>query len=86
MRTENMENAMSEESPQKVFTVYRMNFEDKKKEPVGQIIERRKSSRLNNRIGLLRLARQKFSFGEDEAICIGMCDDWSEGIHDLKFI
>jgi len=69
---------MSEEKQQRVFTVYRMNFEKKTKEPIGQIVERRKSMRSNNRIGLLHLAREKFSSGVNESVCIGTCDDLSE--------
>jgi hypothetical protein len=76
---------MSEEKDQKVFTVYRVNFEDRTKEPIGQIVERRKSSRLNNHIGLLQLARKQFSSCTDEAVRIGVYDDWSEETKDRKF-
>jgi len=70
--------AMSEERRQKIFTVYRMNSEDKTKEPIGQIVERRKSMRRDNKIGLLQLARERFSSGADELVYIGTCDDWSK--------
>ena len=67
---------MSEEKRQKVFTVYRMSG-DKTKVPIGHIVERRKSLRHNNRIGLLQLARKKFTSLANETIFIGVCDEWS---------
>jgi len=66
---------MSEEKALKVFTVYRMNFEKCTKEPIGEIVERRKSNRQNNRIGLLQLARKRFSSCTDEAVRIGVFED-----------
>lgn len=68
---------MSEEKNERVFTVYRMNFEERTKEPIGQIVERRKSTRQNNHIGLLQLARKQFSSTTDEAVRIGVYDDWN---------
>ncbi|MBP2684225.1 MAG: hypothetical protein H6Q79_2264 [Deltaproteobacteria bacterium] len=68
---------MSEEKNERVFTVYRMNFEESTKEPIGQIVERRKSTRQNNHIGLLQLARKQFSSTTDEAVRIGVYDDWN---------
>jgi len=77
---------MSDERNERVFTVYRMNFEQRTQEPIGQIVERRKSTRLNNHIGLLQLARKQFSSTTDEAVRIGvfedMTGDFSSG---LKF-
>jgi len=68
---------MNEEG-RRVFTVYRMNPEDKTRAPIGRIIERRKSERLCNRVGLLQLARKEFSHDMDEMVCIGLHDDWPE--------
>jgi len=62
-------------SDEKIFTVYRVNYEQSTKEPIGKIVERRKSSRHNNQIGLLQLARQRFSSTTDEALHIGVFDD-----------
>ncbi len=62
-------------SDEKIFTVYRMNYEHSTKEPIGKIVERRKSSRHNNHIGLLQLARKQFSSSTDEALRIGVFDD-----------
>jgi hypothetical protein len=62
-------------SDEKIFTVYRLNYEQCTKEPLGKIVERRKSSRHNNYIGLLQLARKKFSTNTDEALHIGVFDD-----------
>ena len=66
---------MNDEMTGKIFTVYRMNFEKSTKEPIGKIVERRKSSRLTNQIGLLQLARKQFSSSTDEALRIGVSDD-----------
>jgi hypothetical protein len=66
---------MSDGQPLKVFTVYRMNFEQRTREPIGEIVERRKSTRLNNHIGLLQLARKRFSSCTDEAVRIGVFED-----------
>jgi hypothetical protein len=69
---------MSKERTERVFTVYRMNFEMRTKEPIGQIVERRKSTRINNHIGLLQLARKRFSTSTDEAVRIGVYDELHE--------
>ncbi len=70
---------MSENRNDKVFTVYRMNFEQRTQEPIGEIVERRKSTRLNNHIGLLQLARKRFSSCTDEAVRIGVFSEPPEG-------
>jgi len=69
---------------QRVFTVYRMNPEDKTREPIGRIIERRKSERFCNRFGLLQLARKEYSHIVDEMVCIGLHDDWPEEAQGLS--
>jgi hypothetical protein len=71
---------MSEKGNEKVFMVYRMNFEQRTQEPIGEIVERRKSTRLNNRIGLLQLARKQFSSCTDEAVRIGVFEEMPGGI------
>jgi hypothetical protein len=65
---------MSDEKSVRVFTVYRMNLEQSTKEPIGEIVERRKSIRHNNFIGLLQLARKRFSSSTDDAVRIGVSD------------
>jgi hypothetical protein len=60
---------------EKVFTVYRVDYEQMTREPIGEIVERRKSSRHNNRIGLLQVARRQFSSSTDEALRISVFDD-----------
>jgi len=62
------------DAKRKVFTVYRMDFEQRTKEPIGEIVERRKSTRHNNYIGLLQLARRQFSSSTEEAVRIGVYD------------
>ena len=77
---------MSDERNERVFTVYRMNFEERTQEPIGQIVERRKSTRLNNHIGLLQLARKQFSSTTDEAVRIGVFEKLTEDLpYGLKF-
>ena len=66
---------MGDDKTEKVFTVYRVDYEQKTREPIGKIVERRKSSRQNNQIGLLQLARRQFSSSTDEALRIGVFDD-----------
>ncbi|MEW6721129.1 MAG: hypothetical protein AB1346_11825 [Thermodesulfobacteriota bacterium] len=65
---------MNDEKPGRVFTVYRMDFEQRTQEPIGEILERRKSMRQNNHFGLLQLARKLFSTSADEAVRIGVAD------------
>jgi len=66
---------MADATERKVYTVYRIDFERETREPIGEIVERRKSSRVNNRLGLLQIARQRFSSSTDEALHIGVLDD-----------
>jgi len=49
-------------------TVYRVDYVRKTKVPIGQVVERRRSDRGDNLIGLLRLARKSFSSSPQEAI------------------
>ncbi len=59
----------------RVYTVYRLDHERMTREPIGEIVERRKSSRQANATGLLQLARRKFSSCTDEALHIGVLED-----------
>ncbi|GAB4370690.1 MAG: hypothetical protein Kow00128_17900 [Deltaproteobacteria bacterium] len=52
------------------MTVYRVDYVRKTKVPIGRVVERRKTERGDNLIGLLRLARKTFSAGPQEAIQI----------------
>jgi hypothetical protein len=57
-----------EQVPVKTVMVYWMDKENMRKEPIGILMERRKSERENNNaIGMLRLARKSFARTEEEA-------------------
>ncbi len=47
--------------------VYRLDEKTLSREPVGILVERRKSERGNNVVGLLRLAREQFAESEEES-------------------
>ena len=66
---------MSEGRTDRVFTVYRFDYEHRTREPIGHVVERRKSARQNNFIGLLQLARRRYASSTDEALNIGVSDD-----------
>lgn len=50
--------------------VYRLDQETKTKIPLGVLVDRRKSDRGDNVIGMLRLARREFAESERESSCI----------------
>jgi hypothetical protein len=57
-----------EQAPAKTVMVYWMDKKNMRKEPIGILMERRKSERENNNaIGMLRLARKVFARTEEEA-------------------
>ncbi|MHB1012482.1 MAG: hypothetical protein ACYC37_06235 [Desulfobacteria bacterium] len=57
-----------EEVPTKTVMVYWMDKKNMRKEPIGILMERRKSERENNNaIGMLRLARKVFAKTEEES-------------------
>ena len=57
-----------EQAPVKTVMVYWMDRKNMRKEPIGILMERRKSERDNNNaIGMLRLARKVFARTEEEA-------------------
>jgi hypothetical protein len=57
-----------EQVPVKTVMVYWMDKKNMRKEPIGILMERRKSERENNNaIGMLRLARKSFARTEEEA-------------------
>ena len=57
-----------EQVPVKTVMVYWMDRKNMRKEPIGILMERRKSERENNNaIGMLRLARKVFARTEEEA-------------------
>ena len=55
--------------------VYRLDEKTLDKEPIGVLVERRQTDRVNNDIGLLRRARKEFAETEEESrrIVIGAC-------------
>jgi len=44
-----------------IYTVYRIDFLDKKKVPIGTLVERRKKERGNNKANILRLAQKLYA-------------------------
>jgi hypothetical protein len=59
---------LPERMPLKTVMVYWMDQENKRKDPLGILMERRKSERDNNNaIGMLRLARKVFAKTEEQA-------------------
>jgi hypothetical protein len=57
-----------ERMPVKTVMVYWMDKKSMRKEPIGILMERRKSERDNNNaIGMLRLARKEFAKTEEES-------------------
>lgn len=56
----------------KSVTVYRVDYVRRTRVPIGRVVERRTAERGDNLIGLLRLARQTFSTGPQEAIQIAV--------------
>ena len=61
--------------PSKTVMVYLLDKKTMQKEPIGIIMERRKSERDdNNAIGMLRLARKEFAKTEEEAKMIVIGD------------
>ena len=45
----------------KTYTVYRIDFLDKKKIPIGMLVERREKERNKNEADILRLAQRLFA-------------------------
>jgi hypothetical protein len=45
----------------KTYTVYRFDYNRQEREPVGELVERRRKDRGNNNEALLRLAQRLFS-------------------------
>lgn len=44
-----------------IYTVYRIDFLEKKKVPIGTLVERRKKERGNNKANILRLAQKLYA-------------------------
>jgi len=53
-----------------VVTVYRVDFGWKTKVPIGAVLEKRKTERVNNNYDLLRLARRLFALDAADAASI----------------
>ena len=56
----------------KNVTVYRVDYVRKMKVPIGLVVERRKTERGNNILGLLCMARKSFSSSPEEAFHIAI--------------
>jgi hypothetical protein len=51
----------------RAVTVYRLDYGRKTKEPIGVVLEKRKTERVNNYNDLLRLARRLFALDTADA-------------------
>ncbi len=60
----------------KDVTVYRVNYVNKGRIPIGTVIERRGEERGDNILGLLRLARKMYAKNLEDALHIAI--DWEE--------
>ncbi len=60
----------------KAVTVYRVDYMNKRKIPIGTVIERRRKERGDNILGLLRLARKRYAKDLEDALHIAI--DWDE--------
>ena len=54
----------------RAVTVYRMDYGRKTKDPVGVVLEQRKTERTNNYNDLLRLAQRLFALDSADAVNI----------------
>ena len=54
----------------RAITVYRMDYGRKIKDPVGVVMEKRKTERTNNYNDLLRLARRLFALDTEDSVHI----------------
>ena len=54
----------------RAVTVYRMDYGRKTKDPVGVVLEQRKTERTNNYNDLLRLAQRLFALDMEDAVNI----------------
>jgi hypothetical protein len=61
-----------EENTMRAVTVYRMDYGRMIKDPVGVVLERRKTERTNNYNDLLRLAQRLFALDMEDAVHIGI--------------
>lgn len=56
----------------RTITVYRVDYVRKSKVPIGWVEERRKKSRGDNLIGMLRVARKTFALSLEDALHIAI--------------
>jgi hypothetical protein len=56
-----------EENTMRAVTVYRMDYGRMIKDPIGVVLERRKTERTNNYNDLLRLAQRLFALDMEDA-------------------
>ncbi len=56
----------------KSVTVYRIDYVRKTRVPIGTVVERRKTDRGDNLLGLLRIARKTYSNSAQDSIQIAV--------------
>jgi hypothetical protein len=54
----------------KIYTVYRIDFLNKRKVPIGTLVERREKERNNNKADMLRLAQNLYAESSIEKLHI----------------
>ena len=54
----------------RAVTVYRVDYGRKTKDPIGTVLEKRKTERAHNYLDLLRLARRLFALDTTDALHI----------------
>jgi len=64
------EGRAKQEETMRAVTVYRMDYGRKTKDPVGVVLEQRKTERTNNYNDLLRLAQRLFALDTADAVNI----------------
>ncbi|RMG60486.1 MAG: hypothetical protein D6713_02695 [Deltaproteobacteria bacterium] len=60
----------------KTVTVYRVDYVNRRKVPIGTVVERRTKERGDNALGLLRLARKLYARNLEDALHIAI--DWDQ--------
>ena len=56
----------------RAVTVYRVDYVQKTRVPIGWVMERRRTVRSDNYLGLLRLARKVFALSPEDAFSIAI--------------
>jgi len=61
-----------QEETMRAVTVYRVDYGRKTKDPIGAVMEKRKTDRAHNYHDLLRLARRLFAVDTEDAVHIAL--------------